>query len=197
MLGIGTLIGKLIDKFLKKPMTYAEMYEQVKIKPEKLAEVKWVATKITSNQKKYEAVVKDLKNGMPYWFVGIIHFMEGGGKFSTHLHNGDPLTDRTKNVPTGRPKTGNPPFTWHQSAIDALMYMGYHKIIKWDIQTCLDLFERYNGMGYKKKGLPSPYLWSYTQFYTKGKYVKDGKYDPNAISKQPGVAAIMKELGVL
>ena len=189
-----SFIGKIIGRLINKPMTYAEMFTQAKIKPEKISEVKWVAQKIRANKPRYEAVVLSLANGMPYWFVGIIHFMEGGGKFSTHLHNGDPLTARTKNVPAGRPVKGQPPFSWEESAIDALTYMKYDKVTDWGIQNCLDLFERYNGMGYKKKGLPSPYLWSYTQFYTKGKYVKDGKYDPNAISKQPGVAAIMKEL---
>lgn len=189
-----SFIGKIIGRLINKPMTYAEMFTQAKIKPEKLSEVKWVAQKIRANKPRYEAVVLSLANGMPYWFVGIIHFMEGGGKFSTHLHNGDPLTARTKNVPAGRPLKGQPPFSWEESAIDALTYMKYDKVTDWGIQNCLDLFERYNGMGYKKKGLSSPYLWSYTQFYTKGKYVKDGEYDPNAISKQPGVAAIMKEL---
>ena len=189
-----SFIGKIIGRLINKPMTYAEMFTQAKIKPEKLSEVKWVAQKIRANKPRYEAVVLSLANGMPYWFVGIIHFMEGGGKFSTHLHNGDPLTARTKNVPAGRPVKGQPPFSWEESAIDALTYMKYDKVTDWGIQNCLDLFERYNGMGYKKKGLASPYLWSYTQFYTKGKYVKDGKYDPNAVSKQPGVAAIMKEL---
>lgn len=189
-----SFIGKIIGQLINKRMTYAEMYQQAKIRPEKLSEVKWVAQKIRANKPRYEAVVLSLSNGMPYWFVGIIHFMEGGGKFSTHLHNGDPLTARTKNVPAGRPVKGQPPFSWEESAIDALTYMKYDKVTDWGIQNCLDLFERYNGMGYKKKGLPSPYLWSYTQFYTKGKYVKDGKYDPNAVSKQPGVAAIMKEL---
>ena len=189
-----SFIGKIIGRLINKPMTYAEMFTQAKIKPEKLSEVKWVAQKIRANKPRYEAVVLSIANGMPYWFVGIIHFMEGGGKFSTHLHNGDPLTARTKNVPADRPVKGQPPFSWEESAIDALTYMKYDKVTDWGIQNCLDLFERYNGMGYKKKGLPSPYLWSYTQFYTKGKYVKDGKYDPNAVSKQPGVAAIMKEL---
>ena len=74
--------------------------------------------------------------------------------------------------------------------------MKYDKVTDWSIQNCLVLFERYNGMGYKKKGLPSPYLWSYTQFYKKGKYAFDGKYDANLVSKQPGVAAIMKSLNI-
>lgn len=176
-------------------MTYAEMYSKAIIKPEKAGELNWFRNKLIQPKARYEAVVNELGNGMPWWFVGIIHLMEGGGKFDRHLHNGDPLTARTVNVPKGRP-LGTPPFTWHQSAIDALKYMKYDRITDWSLQNCLELFERYNGMGYKKKGLPSPYLWSYTQFYAKGKYEFDGKYNPNLVSKQPGVVAIMKTLGV-
>lgn len=177
-------------------MTYAEMYSKAIVKPEKKAELKWFTNKIKAGKERYEAVVLSLSNGMPYWFVGIIHLMEGGGKWSTHLHNGDPLKERTIHVPKGRPVKGQPPFSWEESAIDALVYMKFDKITDWSIQNCLDLFEKYNGLGYKKKGLPSPYLWSYTNFYTKGKYAFDGKYDANLVSKQPGAAAIMKELGI-
>jgi lysozyme family protein len=177
-------------------MTYSDMYSLAKIKPEKRVELKWFTDKITKGKERYDAVVLSLANGMPYWFVAIIHLMEGGGKFSTHLHNGDPLTARTKNVPKGRPLKGQPPFSWEESAIDALTYMKYDKVTDWSVQNCLDLFERYNGMGYKKRGVPSPYLWSYTQFYDKGKYAFDGKYDKNLVSKQPGVVALMKALGI-
>ena len=34
--------------------------------------------------------------GVPWYVIGIIHEMEGGLNFSTHLHNGDPLTARTE-----------------------------------------------------------------------------------------------------
>jgi lysozyme family protein len=38
----------------------------------------------------------------------------------------------------------------------------------------------------------TPYLWSFTNHYTKGKFVADGKFDANAVSKQCGAAAILK-----
>lgn len=177
-------------------MTYAEMYSAAVVKTEKKAELKWFVDKIKKGKERYDAVVLSLGNNMPYWVVGIIHLMEGGGKWSTHLHNGDPLSQKTIHVPKGRPVKGVPPYSWEESAIDALVYMKFDKVTDWSIQNCLDLFEKYNGLGYKKKGLPSPYLWSYTNFYTKGKYAFDGKYDPNLVSKQPGAAAIMKEIGV-
>lgn len=181
---------------------HSERYILAKIKPEKMAEVEAVAKKISQNKPRYEAVSLTLATGMPWWFVAIVHCMEGGGKFTRHLHNGDPLTARTVNVPKGRPVLGKAPFSWEESAIDAIQYMeGQNKIWrqlkgKWDLESILKKFEAYNGMGYQKKGLLSPYLYSYTQFYEKGKYAFDGKYDPNLVSKQPGVIPLMKALGV-
>ena len=181
---------------------HSERYILAKIKPEKMAEVEAAAKKITQNKPRYEAVSLTLATGMPWWFVAIVHFMEGGGKFTRHLHNGDQLTARTVNVPKGRPILGKAPFSWEESAIDAIQYMeGQNKIWrqlkgKWDLENILLKFEAYNGMGYRTKGINSPYLYSYTQFYTVGKYAADNKYDPNLVSKQPGVIPLMKALGV-
>jgi hypothetical protein len=51
--------------------------------------------------------------------------------------------------------------------------------------------ERYNGIGYAAKGKPSPYLWSGTDQYEKGKYVADGVYDPDKVDAQLGVAGLI------
>ena len=183
-------------------MTHEQKYRIAEINPKKVSELKWFVNKINKGKERYDAVALSLENGIPYWFIGIIHLMEGGGKFTTHLHNGDPLTARTVNVPKGRPIKGQPPFSWEESAIDAISYMeaknAVWKSLKgiWSISACLDKFEAYNGLGYKRRGVPSPYLWSYTQFYTSGKYAFDGKYDSSLISKQPGVVAIMKSLNI-
>ena len=55
-------------------------------------------------------------------------------------------------------------------------------------------FEANNGMGYRKRSVATPYLWSFTNHYDKGKFVADGKYDAEAISKQVGAAVLLKEL---
>lgn len=133
-------------------------------------------------------------NGIPWQFVGIVHGMEAGFDFSRHLHNGDPLTDRTVQVPKGRPAAGTPPFAWRDSAVDALMLKGLHQIANWSRARVLYELERYNGFGYRRRGLPSPYLWSFTNLYVKGKYVGDHEFDPEAVSKQCGAAAILKGL---
>jgi lysozyme family protein len=55
-------------------------------------------------------------------------------------------------------------------------------------------FEANNGFGYRKRSVATPYLWSYSDHYDKGKFVADGKYNPDAVSKQVGAAILLKEL---
>jgi len=43
-------------------------------------------------------------------------------------------------------------------------------------------------------GKPTPYLWSFSNLYEKGKYVADGRFDPQTISKQCGAAIMVKAL---
>ena len=173
------------------PEIYESQFNEAVLNEKHLPEIDYFIHILLRGEVKYQKVANILNNGIHWWFIGIIHVMEGGGKFTKHLHNGDSLNARTINVPKGRPKQGHPPFTWEESALDALRYTKLDKVTDWSIGNCLDLFEKYNGLGYRKKGVPSPYLWSFTNFYEKGKYVKDGKYDPEAVSKQPGCAAIL------
>ena len=65
-----------------------------------------------------------------------------------HLHNGDPLQARTVHVPSGRPVVGSPPFTWRQSALDALTLKGFHEVGDWSVPHMLYLLEKYNGTAY-------------------------------------------------
>jgi hypothetical protein len=58
------------------------------------------------------------------------------------------------------------------------------------------MLEKYNGLGYANKGIPSPYLWAGTDQYIKGKYVQDGKFNANYVDQQLGCAGILKFLGV-
>jgi lysozyme family protein len=203
-------IAKYLSQFIKPksnvmPTPYTDTYNKAQIRPQYKPELSLTTKRILEGKARYEGVAAVLANGIPWWFIGITHFMEAGlfypNQFKYHLHCGDPLTARTFHVPKGRPKAdpiagkGNP-YTWEESALDALKFMGYDKVKDWSIENCLILFEKFNGLGYKRKGVPNPYLFSYTTAYTKGKYVADGVYDANKISKQPGTAALMKTIGV-
>lgn len=148
------------------------------------------AAQIMANRSRYDAV--SAKTGVPWDVIAVIHYRESSCSFSGVLHNGERI------IGTGRKTTlvpkGRGPFqTWEQAAIDALVncapYAAKNK--DWSLGNTLDVLEAYNGLGYRKKGLPSPYLWAGTDQYTSGKYVADGKFDPNTVDKQLGAAAIL------
>jgi lysozyme family protein len=169
---------------------YQHLFDTCLIKPAKYAAVDAVIKRMSQGRDRYETVSK--LTGVPWFFTAIIHTLEGGGKFTTHLHNGDPLSARTVQVPSGRPKTGKPPFKWEDSACDALQLRKLDKVTDWSVPEILFQLEGYNGFGYRVKGINSPYLWSYSNHYSKGKYTSDGHYDPNAVSKQIGAAVILR-----
>jgi lysozyme family protein len=173
---------------------YTSLFLSMQPDPAKTGIVSGIVKKIKANKAKYLSVQKEL--GIPWFFVACIHNMESSLNFTRHLHNGDPLTARTKQVPSGRPKKGNPPFTWEESAIDALTYMGLHKWTDWSLPGMLYKLEEYNGFGYRRNhpNVLTPYLWSFSNHYTKGKYVADGKWSDSAISNQCGAVVILKEL---
>lgn len=112
-----------------------------------------------------------------------------------HLHADQRIIGTGKKT-TLVPKGRGPFSSWEEAAVDALMnchpYAGKNK--DWSIAGTLDILERYNGLGYRNKGLPSPYLWAGTDQYVKGKYVADGKYDPNHVDQQLGVAPILMKI---
>ncbi len=142
------------------------------------------------------------KTRVPVYVIGVIHMRESSFNFSRHLHNGDPLTARTVQVPKGRPV--DPPlngnvYTFTESAIDALRYELRGKGINpetyvWDVANTLFFLEMYNGAGYRRMGLRSPYLWGLSNHQQRGKYVADGKFDRSVWDTQPGVASVLKSL---
>lgn len=133
---------------------------------------------------------------IPWYFIACAHYLECSFDFKKHLHNGDPLSGYTIRVPANRPKVGHgPPFTFEESAVDALKLMKLNEISNWNLPTVLRKLEAYNGFGYfKYHSVNSPYLWSYSNQYQKGKYVADGKFDAEAVSKQMGAAVILKRM---
>lgn len=171
---------------------YSALYERCAPRPDKKGDIAYYMKKLDHNRLRYEAVGVQL--GIPWYFIGIVHGLEGSFDFTTHLHNGDPLKARTVHIPTGRPETGEPPFSWEDSAQDALRLKGFDKETDWSISAMLYRFERYNGMGYRQFQLPSPYLWSFSNLYEKGKYASDGHFDAELVSKQCGAAVMLKML---
>jgi lysozyme family protein len=173
---------------------YERLFDTCEIRSERRAEATRIVDRIVSNRDRYERAGSP--HGVPWYVVGIIHQLEGSGNFQTHLHNGDPLTARTVRLPAGRPASGNPPFTWEFSAADALVHDHLAEWRDWSIPGTLFVFERFNGFGYRNPDIAinSPYLWSFSKHWTKGKFTSDRHFDPNAPSSQCGSAVLLQLL---
>jgi lysozyme family protein len=172
---------------------YEQSFGAMVIRPDQKSLVDWHVNQLIKNQNRYRKVSPQVNN-VPWGMIGVIQAMECGFNFSCHLHNGDPLTSRTTHVPKGQPTTGEPPFAWENSAVDALKLEGFEKVTDWSIPHMLYLLEQYNGFGYRNMKMPTPYLWSFSNLYEKGKYVADGRFDREAVSRQCGAAVMLKAL---
>lgn len=171
---------------------YQTMFDSCAITPAKLPEVEAIVNKITQYAWRYKII--ESATQVPWYFIGVLHNMESGLNFDTHMHNGDPLTARTVHVPKGRPVSGIPPFTFEESAIDAMRQKKFDLKTSWLLPEILYRLELYNGFGYRPYHIFSPYLWSGSNHYTKGKYVADGQFSPTAVSKQMGGAVILRRM---
>jgi lysozyme family protein len=148
----------------------------------------------TPNAKaRYQAV--SAKTGVPWAVIAVIHQRECSQDWTGSLAQGDPWNRVSVHVPAGR----GPFRSWEDAAIDALVncapYAARNK--EWSIGRTLAKLEQYNGLGYAARGRPSPYIWSGTDQYRSGKYVRDGVYDPNVVDSQPGCAGLLKAMMAL
>ncbi|MFO1080244.1 MAG: peptidoglycan-binding protein [Reyranellaceae bacterium] len=173
---------------------YRRLWDTMTISADWQKKARAIVDRILANHARYDSAVAGTT--VPWWFVAIVHAMECSLRFDQHLHNGDPLTARTVRVPRNRPPSGSAPFTWEQSASDAIAYERLTEIASWSLEDALFNWHRYNGINneYKRRGIPTPYLWSGSQHYRKGKYVADGVFDPEAVSAQVGAAVLLRTL---
>jgi len=150
-----------------------------------------IIPKIIEHKEKYLEVSR--ATGCPAAFVAMIHLRENGpdvGKFSAYLGNGQPLTKVTSLVPKGR----GPFSSWAEGAIDALRLVGMDKVKSWTLERMIFEWERYNGFGYRQRNINAPYVWSFTNHYTRGKYVRDGLFNSDSVDGSPGCFAVYESL---
>jgi lysozyme family protein len=172
---------------------YSTLFSSAQLRSDRTDLADWHKRVLLEYRSRYENVSKD--TGVPWFFIGAIHGLEASYNFRAHLHNGDfPLSARTRQVPAGRPKLWSAPYSWEASARDALKLMGFSGRTDWTLERTLYRLEAYNGFGYRKRGVPTPYLWSFSNHYEAGKFVSDGKWNPEARSQQCGAATTMKML---
>lgn len=168
----------------------SKRWNNAKIKDGLQPSVAQVATRLLTGKERYKLV--DDETLVPWFLIAVIHERESSQSWKASLAQGDPWNKVSIHVPRGR----GPFNSWEDAAVDALTncspYAAQWK--DWSIGGSLLILEEYNGLGYAKKEIPSPYLWAATDQYVSGKYVADGHYDPNAIDSQLGCAALLKAM---
>ena len=174
---------------------YAKKFKEMTIREKWFNRADTVVDRVidSDNAKRYREVER--RSAVPWWYAGLLHSMEASFDFDEHIHNGDPLSAQTVNVPAGRPPLWTAGMTWEDSAVDALTEAkNLDEVTDWSLGAILLMMEKWNGLGYRKHGLYSPFLWSGSTYYKKGKYVRDGIFDAEKVSGQCGVAIVLKRM---
>lgn len=133
------------------------------------------------------------KADLPPALVAGIWYREASLKDGVYMHNGEKLGQPTQHVPKGVFFRED---QFVEAAVDALKrqrgladQLNLHYGSK-DLGAMATYAEAYNGYGYRNRGLTTPYSFAGTDQYTGGRYVADGKFDPNSFDRRPGIVAI-------
>lgn len=154
-----------------------------------------VARRLVAPNAKARYLAVSARTTVPWYFIAVAHEREASQGWNSSLAQGDPWNKVSVNVPAGR----GPFESWDDAAVDALLYCspwaGRNR--DWSAGGTLTMLEEYNGLGYAMRSRPSPYVWSGTDQYISGKYVRDGVYDPNVIDVQLGCAGLLRTMMAL
>ncbi len=173
-------------RYAAKWPEYAKQWDRMRVKASRRPELTEYAQYAIQHKEAYREIQQ--RTGVDWCHVAVIHRRESNGRFDRYLGNGESLKRKTLLVPKGR----GPFSSFLDGAIDALHIDGLDDIKDWRLEKILYYCELFNGPGYANRGIPSPYLWGGTNIQSKGKYVADGKWNPNAMDSQPGCAPILQ-----
>lgn len=179
-------------------------WEHMHINANRLGEFHRTATRLCDPAAKvrYQEVQK--ATGVPWFMIAAWSEREYGGPphWDKQLSQGDPLNRTSWHVPRGRGPFFNhptdPPLqdAWYRGALDALIDCApraahWHD---WTPGGAATISEEYNGLGYANMGVPSAYVWSGSDQYDRGKYVRDGVYSPYVRDVQEGVMPLVSAM---
>jgi len=169
---------------------YAQLLSAMVIRKECRETVDHVAVKLLGYKSRYEPV--SAKNGVPIIFIATSFQREASSDFTRNPAQGWPLNSISRNTPH------NGPFrTWFDAAIAAYHLNGLDLLGagNWSWEHICFYGELFNGFGYRDyHDMHSPYLWGGTNIQTVGKYVKDGKFDPDEMDEQLGIIPVARRM---
>lgn len=167
---------------------YAKEWDSMVIHPDREKEFDGYAHFAIDHKAIYQKV--QIRTGVQWYHIAVIHRREGNGNFNTYLGNGQSIHHVTTLVPKGR----GPFADFTAGAVDALRYDALTSVLDWRLEKILYYCELFNGAGYDARGIPSPYIWGGTNIQVKGKYVADHEWNPFEVDTQPGCAPMLKRI---
>jgi lysozyme family protein len=171
--------------FAQLTAEYANLLARMKIT--RLPEATAIAGRLLTNvsQGKYAEI--SAKLGIPQIFIATSFERESSSNFMLSPAQGDPWNERSVHVPAGRGPYPN----WAAAAIDTYTHEGLVGLT-WDWTRLCYEGEMFNGFGYRAYGLQTPYDWSGTNNYVRGKFVSDGKFNGSVVDAQLGIIPVAR-----
>lgn len=179
-------------RYVEKWPQYKVWWDQMKSLPGRQKEFDRFARLAFTHKDIYQEI--QARTSVPWPLIALTHQRESSMNFTTYLGNGQRLDRVTTIVPKGRgPFKG--PDAFVNGAIDALRIEGLSSVKDLNIiEKILYYCEVFNGGGYSRLGLPSPYLFGGTTVQRAGKFTRDHFFDPHVWDTQPGCAPMLRAL---
>ena len=176
---------------------YRRLFTDCVLAADRITEIDEIAAGIVADRARYEAVAQTL--GIPWFVVAVIHHLATERSFECHLHNGDPLLARTVHLPDGRPAEGEPPFSWGESAIDALKLQFLDQWQDWSLPGVLFKLEGCDTWAYRlhRPEVKSPYLWCGSNHYEHGRFIAEDTWSETAVAGRCGGAVLLRRMAEL
>lgn len=174
---------------------YAILWETMVISPSKKSLIDKVVAKLRTPDRWAEYTKLYEATGVPPQVTAVINERECGGNLKGVLHNGELIVGtnrKTKLVPAGR----GPFATFFAAGVDAYRKEGLDTF-DWKAGGAARVaysLEKFNGFGYRKRGIHSPYLWAATNHYTRGKFIADRVYSASHVDQQLGGMAVLRRM---
>jgi lysozyme family protein len=169
---------------------YSQLLSAMAVREECRHLVDEVAVKLGSYRTRYQPVTDAI--GVPVIFIGPSFEREGSSNFNLNPAQGWPLHSTSKIIPH------NGPFpNWKSAAIAAYRLNGLDRIGagNWTWELLCYYGESFNGFGPRDfHHMHTSYLWGGTNIQTRGKYVRDGVFDPEVMDEQLGIIPIARRM---
>lgn len=175
------------------PSAYARDYStrwvSMVVRPDRMSAVDTVVRRMASREARYRTVTDPL--GVPWWWLAAIHELEHSGRFTTSMTVVDPI-----DVPPGQPipNANIADSQWDDTARALLRSRGLASWRDWSVPGAAYQWERFSGFGYRSHDVATPYLWSYSNQYTTGKFIRAGVFSPTTVSQQAGALVLLRRL---